>query len=190
MIGDESKENPAEQLSRLLVALGRSQDGEAFKTLFEYFAPRLKAFLMRRGTLPDVAEEILQETMVKVWRKAKQFDPVKASVSTWVFAIARNTRIDMLRNANRPEPDFNDPAMVPDPEPHAYERISREQEAARLRAILAGLQQEQHTVLRLAFFEGKPHAQIAEELGIPLGTVKSRIRLAIRRVRAEFGERE
>lgn len=116
------------------------------------------------------------------------FDPEKASASTWIFAIARNTRIDLLRKVNRPMPDLDDPAMVADPEPSAHQLVSREEESVRLRNVLTLLPEEQQEVLRLAFFEDKAHAMVAEELVIPLGTVKSRIRLALGRMRTELGE--
>lgn len=186
----DAPEEPAARLSRLLVTVAEHRDRQAFREVFDHFSPRLKAYLLRQGTDAALAEEVVQETMVNVWRKAGQFDPAKASVSGWVFAIARNMRIDMLRRARRPEPDFDDPALVPDPEPHAHEVIDREQQAGRLRAAVASLPSEQQEVLRLAFFEDKAHAVIAEELGLPLGTVKSRIRLAMKRVRTAFGERE
>lgn len=175
---------------QLLVAVGRDRDREAFKALFSLFAPRIKAFMLGQRADAALAEEILQETMVNVWRKAAQFDPGKASASTWIFAIARNMRIDMLRKTSRPEPDMNDPALVPDAEPLAHEQISREQEAARLRKAFGGLPEDQQQVLRLVFMEEKTHAQVADEIGIPLGTVKSRIRLALKRIRSEIGERE
>jgi RNA polymerase sigma-70 factor (ECF subfamily) len=182
--------NTVEQLDRLLVAVADNHDRQAFKALFEYFAPRVKAFSLRQGADPGMAEEIVQETMVNVWRKAKQFEAAKASASTWIFAIARNMRIDMLRRATRPEPDMNDPAMVPDPDPPAHEVIHRKQEARRIREAFASLPGEQQEVLRLAFFEDKTHPQVAEELGLPLGTVKSRIRLAFERLRRAVGEEQ
>jgi len=175
-------------MNGLLAAVAENRDRAAFQALFEFFAPRIKAFMYRQGTNPDMAEEVLQETMVNVWRKAGQFNPTKASASTWIFTIARNSRIDLLRKENRPSPDLNDPALVPDPEPHAQDTISREQEAGRLKEAVAGLPKEQQEVLHLAFFEEKAHPQVAEELGIPLGTVKSRIRLACKRIRAELGD--
>jgi RNA polymerase sigma-70 factor (ECF subfamily) len=177
-------------LDELLKSVAQDRDRTAFKALYDHFTPRLKGFAMRQGSDRQFAEEVVQETMVNVWRKAAQFDPVRASAATWVFSIARNMRIDLLRKFNRPEPDMDDPALVPDPEPAAHENISKAQEAARLREILAELPGEQQEVLRLAFFEEKPHGEIAAELGIPLGTVKSRIRLAMKRIRTEFGEDE
>ena len=175
-------------MNHLLLAVAEKEDRQAFQTLFEYFAPRVKAFLFKQGTTPEMAEEVVQETMVNVWRKSAQFDPARASASTWIFTIARNLRIDMLRKENRPAPDLDDPALVPDPEPAAHDAIAREQEADRLKSAVAALPQEQQEVLELAFFQEKAHPQVAEELGIPLGTVKSRIRLAFRRIRSELGE--
>jgi len=184
----ESNQGAADQMSSAIVAVARDEDRGAFQQVFEFFAPRVKAFVMRQGTDPQMAEEVAQETMVNVWRKAKQFDPRKASASTWVFTIARNLRIDHLRKASRPEPDINDPALVPDTEQQAPDRIQRRQEASRLRTALSSLPDEQRQVLHLAFFEDKPHAEVAAELNLPLGTVKSRIRLAMKRMRAELGE--
>lgn len=182
--------DPGDALSSLIVAVGRDRDRAAFQALFMHFAPRLKAFMQGQRIDPGLAEEIVQETMVNVWRKAAQFDPAKASAATWFFAIARNMRIDLLRRARRPEPDMNDPAMVPDPDPPAHDLISKEQDAARLRRAYASLPQDQQEVLRLVYMEDQTHAQASEALGIPLGTVKSRIRLALKRMRSDVGERE
>jgi len=178
----------AESMNDAILAVARIEDRFAFQQVFEFFAPRVKAFVMRQGTDPQMAEEVVQETMVNVWRKAKQFDPAKASASTWVFTIARNLRIDHLRKVNRPEPDMNDPALVPDAEQQAPDRIQRRQETDRLKTALSVLPDEQRQVLHLAFFEDKPHAEGAAELNLPLGIVKSRIRLAMKRMRAELGD--
>ncbi len=179
---------PSRPMEALIGAVAARGDREAFTALFEYFAPRLKSFMLRQGTDGPMAEEIVQETMVNVWRKAGQFDAAKASASTWVFTIARNMRIDMLRKANRPEPDANDPSWVPDPEPQAFDLVSRDQQAAGVHRAMAALPAEQQDVLRLAFFEDLPHGEVAERLGVPLGTVKSRIRLAMKRIRSELGD--
>ena len=189
MTNGPADEDRAGRMNDLLVAVAIDHDRAAFQAIFHHFAPRLKGFVMRQGTRGQLADEVIQETMVRVWRKAGQFDPARASASTWIFTIARNIRIDLIRKANRPEPDMNDPAFVPDPEPLPHDRLSREQEAGRLRDIVADLPVEQQEVLRLAFFEEKPHPEVAAELGIPLGTVKSRIRLAMKRIRNEFGDR-
>jgi RNA polymerase sigma-70 factor (ECF subfamily) len=180
----------SERLGDLIIAVGRTQDRAAFKILFQHFAPRLKAFVMRQGTDAGLAEEVVQETFVNVWRRAAQFQPEKASASTWIFTVARNMRIDMLRKARRPEPDVNDLAFLVEPPLRADETHDRAKDAEKLRMILTSLPAEQQTVLQMVFFEDKPHSEVAEELGIPLGTVKSRIRLAVRRVRSELGERQ
>lgn len=177
-----------DQLEGLIAAVATNQDRVAFQAIFEFFAPRLRAFMHRQGTNQNIVEEIVQETMVNVWRKARQFDPAKTSVSTWIYTIARNQRIDQLRKENRPVPDMNDPALVPDPEPEHHDVIARDQGARRLRAAIATLPLEQKQVLRLAFFKEKAHPEVAKELGIPLGTVKSRIRLALQRIRVEIGD--
>ena len=179
----------SKDLSECLVKVGQ-KDQLAFRAIFDHFAPRLKAFLMGQGTSPQMAEEVVQETMVKIWRKANQYDPARAAASTWIFTIARNMRIDHIRKSNRPEPDMNDPAFVPDPEPLAVEMISQSQDAGRLHKAMANLSDEQRAVLKLAYFEDKAHPEIAEALDIPLGTVKSRIRLALKNIRSIIGENE
>ena len=177
-----------DNMEDLLAAVASSQDRGAFHSLFDYFAPRVKSFLLGKGTSPELAEEAVQEAMLNVWRKAHQFDPSKASASTWIFAIARNTRIDLLRKTIRPELEPNDPALVPDEPKQAFETVSAAKDAERIRARVVALPAEQQEVLRLAFFEDIPHSEIAHRLNIPLGTVKSRIRLAVQRIRSEIGE--
>lgn len=173
-----------------LVAAGSHQDREAFRLLFDHFAPRLKSFMLRRGADDGLAEEVVQEAMINVWRKARLFDPSKASASTWIFTIGRNVHIDLVRRAKRPELDPEDPELAPAALPEATAEISREQDAQLVRNAMKDLSDEQKEVLRMAFFEEKPHRDIAEELNIPLGTVKSRIRLAFKRMRDELDEDE
>jgi RNA polymerase sigma factor (sigma-70 family) len=188
VIDDQNPDGAARQMDHLLTAVAENRDKEAFRDLFETFAPRIRAFIGRQGTDSETVEEVVQETFVSVWKKAHLFDPGKASASTWMFAIARNARVDLLRKVNRPALDPDDPALVADPEPSAHQLVSRSQEAARLKEVMALLPPEQQEVLRLAFFEEKAHGKVAEELGIPLGTVKSRIRLALGRIRSELGD--
>lgn len=126
--------------------------------------------------------------MVSVWRRASTFDPAKAGVSTWVFAIARNRRIDMLRKHARPAPDPNDPMFQPDPEPDAGSHLSSLEMQSRVRKALLALPREQRDVLLAAFFDGLSHGEVAERLSLPLGTVKSRIRLACKALRPAIGE--
>ena len=176
------------KINSWLNAIATNSDRESFKCLFDYFAPRLKSFLIGQGTDIQLAEEVVQETMVKVWRKSHQFDVAKASASTWIFTIARNMRVDLLRKNNRPEPDHNDPAFIPDPEPQVTEIIARNQEALELNKLILSLPSEQREVLNLAYFQDMAHAEIAGKLNIPLGTVKSRIRLALKRIRVTLGD--
>lgn len=171
------------QLAGLLEAIAERRSREAFAELFRLMAPRLKAYVMRAGAPSETAEEVAQEAMISVWRKAGSYDPAKAAASTWIFTIVRNKRIDMLRRQSRPElreEDFlhldNDPTR-PDDAVDAGER------AGVLRRRLAELPQEQARVIEMAYFEDKSHRVIAEELDLPLGTVKSRIRLALARIK-------
>jgi RNA polymerase sigma-70 factor (ECF subfamily) len=168
-------------LEGLMARVAAARDRAAFGLLFDHFAPRLKSFLMRQGTAPATAEELVQEALLTVWRQAAAFDPAKATVSTWVFTIARNKRIDWLRRERRPELDPNDPLLVPD-QPGAEQSLGASQEAALIRRALASLPPEQAEVIRLAYFEDKVHTTIAAETGTPLGTVKSRLRLALQRL--------
>ncbi len=174
----------------LVARIAAEQDRDAFEALFRHFAPRVKAYMLKLGTDGSLADELAQETMLMVWRKAVQFDRSKAAPSTWIFTIARNLRIDAFRKINRPELDPNDPALVPEAEEAADDRVEREQYAVLIRTAMKELNEEQAQVVQLSFFEDKSHSEIAEELGIPLGTVKSRLRLAFGRVRKAFEDVE
>jgi RNA polymerase sigma-70 factor (ECF subfamily) len=178
---------PPEDWNALLgqVACG---DRAAFGLLFAHFAPRLKAWLMRLGTPAQTAEDLAQEAMLTLWRKAALFDPGKASAATWIFTIARNLRIDALRKDRRPGFDPADPGLTPDAEPDAEDGMALAQSEAAVRAALTTLSADQVRIVELSFFADKPHSQIAAELSIPLGTVKSRLRLAMARLRHALGE--
>lgn len=165
-----------------------TRDREAFVQLFERYAARVKAFMLRAGATPSDADEIAQDVMVLVWRRAETFDPARAAASTWIFTIARNRRIDLLRRTRRPAPDPNDPLFQPEPEPDGLDRVTAAEREERMRAALAGLAPEQREVLVAAFYEGLSHGEIATRLGLPLGTVKSRIRLAFRHLRGVLGD--
>lgn len=169
----------------LIVAVSNG-DRAAFAALFGHYAPRIKAFLMRRGTSADKAEEMAQEAMLTVWRKGAQFDPARATAAAWIFAIARNLWIDQHRRA-RPTP-APDPALAPDPPPLADSVLGEVQRATRLREAIASLPPDQAEALRLAFFDGHTHSEIETMLGVSLGTVKSRLRLAMGRLRNALGD--
>ena len=171
-----------------LIRAVAARDRAAFVALFERYAGRVKAFAMRGGAGAADADEIAQDVMVAVWRNAASFDPARAGASTWIFAIARNRRIDHFRRAGRPAPDPADPLFQPDPAPDGFAALSGAEREARLRAGLEGLAPEQRRVLVAAFYEGLSHGEIAVREGLPLGTVKSRIRLAFRHLHAVLGE--
>lgn len=177
-----------DELCRLIDAVAHARDRAAFVRLFEYFAPRLKAFGMRKGVDPAAAEELAQETMLTVWRRADLFDPRRASAATWVFTIVRNKRIDLYRRAVRPEVDLDAIADLPDQCEGPEAQLGHTEAGAAVRAAMSGLPAEQVEVLHKAFFEDKPHSVIADELRLPLGTVKSRIRLGLARLRGAIPE--
>jgi len=174
-------------LSGHIVAIARGGDRSAFAALFIHFAPRIKTYLTRLGANPAVADDLAQETLLTVWRKAAQFDPAKAEASTWVFTIARNLRIDALRRENFPVAGDDDLAQLPDPSDSAETILDMAARGRRLREALADLPPEQAEIVQLSFFQDKPHSAIESELGIPLGTVKSRLRLAMKRLRGALG---
>jgi RNA polymerase sigma-70 factor (ECF subfamily) len=178
-----------EELVHLLAAVAQDKDREAFAGLFGYFAPRVKSFLMSSGMSGPLAEEVTQEVMIAVWRKAAYFDPERAGVSTWVFSIARNQRIDRFRRDRSPTAEqLLDPSEEPPPPRTAEEIAMSAERESKVRQALAALPREQATIVQLSFFRDKPHAEIALELGIPLGTVKSRIRLALKRLQSLVSE--
>jgi RNA polymerase sigma-70 factor (ECF subfamily) len=181
--GPSDETDPAQ----LICAIAAHADRAAFAALFTRFAPRVKAFLLRLGLDNATAEEHAQEALLIVWRKAAQFDPARATAAAWIFTIARNLRIDAARRAQRAQP-APDPVDEPPPEPSADAILAAGDRAMRVRAALAALPVEQADVIRLAYFDDRPHADIERVLGIPLGTVKSRLRLAMSRLRGLLDE--
>ena len=182
--GDRDQLSGPDELAVLLRQVGEHRDRQAFAGLFRFYAPRLKSFLLRQGFSDNESEDLIQETMLNLWRKADSFDPARAGVSTWIFTIARNCGIDRRRRTARiAAAPAEEEVEQADPDPSAEQRlIVRENEAA-VRAALARLPIEQATVIRMSFFGENPQAEIARSLGIPLGTVKSRVRLALQRLR-------
>jgi RNA polymerase sigma-70 factor (ECF subfamily) len=172
----------------LIVAIGQRQDRSAFAALFAHFAPRIKAYLVRTGTETGVADELTQEVMLLVWRKAAHFDPERANAATWIFTIARNKRIDCARRDRARALDPDDPIFLPDPEFPPDRRLEAAEQNQSLTEAVAGLPAEQSALLKLAFYDGKSHSAIAAQVGLPLGTIKSRLRLALARLRAHLGE--
>ena len=175
----------ADDMKQWLKAIAEQQDRGAFGRLFQYFAPRVASFMERSGLSAAEAEEISQEAMVVVWRKAALYDPAQAGVSTWVFTIARNLRVDLARKASRASAGVAALRGLPTQvEASVEDMILASERDARVRRAMTALSPEQATVLRMSFFAEKPHAEIAKELSLPLGTVKSRTRLAMAKIRA------
>jgi RNA polymerase sigma-70 factor (ECF subfamily) len=170
--------------AELVIQVRDHQDKAAFAALFRHFAPRVKAFLMKSGADATLAEECAQDVMATLWQKAGLFDPSRASVATWVFTIARNRRIDALRKSRRPEPE--DLPWGPEPEPDQAEVLEVQQDTERLGAALAQLPEKQRALIERAFYGDLSHSEIAAETGLPLGTIKSRIRLALERLRQQM----
>ena len=174
----------ADEAADLIEAIATRQDRAAFARLFNHFAPRVKAFIVRGGADAESAQEVAQEALIMVWRKAASFDRTRASATTWLYTIARNKRIDLLRRNNRPAIDTEDWLAVFAPEEEdADKSVLAGQTYTRVKELLSGLSPDQLVVIEKAFFEDKTHTAIAEELKLPLGTVKSRIRLALGRLR-------
>jgi RNA polymerase sigma-70 factor (ECF subfamily) len=173
--------NPAE-FAALVADVAERRDRAAFTRLFDHFAPRLNAYMMRLGSDPAMTEEIVQDVMTTLWRKAALFDPSKSSLSTWLYRIARNRRIDLARR-QKGEWDPDEPMLQPSGAPDVSKLIDDQQREEAVRGAMTSLPMEQLELVRLAFYEGLSHSQIAETTGLPLGTVKSRIRLAFTRLR-------
>lgn len=173
----------ASEFAALVAAVAATRDEQAFTRLFDHFAPRLKAYLLRIGADAASAEEVAQETMATLWRKAHLFDARKSSVATWLYRIARNRRIDLLRRDRLDVREDGDPELEPADETDPLALIDMNQREAAVRTALEGLPAEQLSLVRLAFFDGLSHSQISERTGLPLGTVKSRIRLGFARLR-------
>jgi RNA polymerase sigma-70 factor (ECF subfamily) len=168
-----------------LVAVRDHQDKSAFAELFAHFGPRVKSFLMKSGASPDMAEECAQEVMVTLWRKSHPIYPAKASVSTSIFHIARNRRIDLLRKQRRVEPE--DLPWGPEPDPDQADAIALQQETELLGKAIAELPVKQRILIEKAYYGELTHSEIAAQTGLPLGTIKSRIRLALDRLRHAIG---
>ena len=176
----------AESMDR--VALTR--DRAAFEYVFRHFAPRVKTYCMRLGADASLAEEITQETMVSVWSNADQFDLAKANVSTWIFTIARNRSIDRFRKSRRPQFDPRDPAFIPDDPAGPDDILEQDKMNERVRDVLKDLSQSERDVVMLSFYQHFSHGKIAKQLDLPLGTVKSRIRLAFEKIRSAIKTNE
>jgi len=175
---------PRDCLSADVTAIALSADRQAFARLFAHFAPRIKGYMTRQGLSPARSEDLAQETMLTVWRKAALFDPARADAATWIFTIARNLRIDKLRREVPLQQLPENHGETPSDEPLPDEQTAAGERQRRVQAAVAALPAELREVLTLAFVEGLSHGEIADRTGVPLGTIKSRIRLGYQKVRA------
>ena len=180
----------ASEFAACISRIADHQDQPAFELLFRYFAPRIKSYCLKLGADASAAEEITQEAMVSIWRHAGQFDPSKAAPSTWIFTIARNLVIDRFRKSRRPQFDFSDPAFVPDDPLPPDRLIEQTQMQQNVRQIMDALSSNERNVLMLSYFENLSHFEISRRLSLPVGTVKSRIRLAFGKIRSRLEAQE
>lgn len=179
---------PPRDFRALIACIAQSQDRDAFVEVFNFYGPRIKALLVRSGTPPAAAEELAQEAMLTVWRKASAYDPTRASVAAWIFTIARNLRSDALRRGSSALHAFDTTFGTEAPaQPDAI--LSGAQDDACVRAAMRSLNPDQAQAIEMAFFQEQTHSQISQALGVPLGTVKARIRFGMMKLRA-FVERE
>jgi RNA polymerase sigma-70 factor (ECF subfamily) len=172
-----------DEFAAMVAAVAEQRDREAFTALFDHFAPRIHGYLLKMGADPTASEEITQEVMTVLWHKARLFDPAKSSVATWLYRIARNRRIDGFRRDRIDYFDPLDPPEIASEEAAQDDALDARDRAERVRAAMEALPDEQLTLVRLAFYDGLSHSEVAERTGLPLGTVKSRLRLAFGRLR-------
>lgn len=180
---DSVPESRRDDHVRLLGVIAATADRDAFVRLFQHFAPRIKGFLRRQGLEASAAEDLAQEVMLRVWRNAASFDAAKGSVAAWIYTIARNAQIDAVRRERHPTVEFEEEHASVDTQPAPDQVLIERRRAVQVRAALQALPLDQAQVVEQSFFLHKPHAQIAAELKLPLGTVKSRLRLAFVRLR-------
>ena len=187
----EAAEALKKRMKDNLIAIGKDRDQRAFQDFYDHFSGRIKSFLIGKGMEDAVAEELSQEIMLIVWRKADSYKPEKAAASTWLFTIARNRRIDYLRGNSRVEVELDDEMLeVDSSEPTQEDKVDLSQQSVILERAMNKLPQEQRQVLHLSYFRGQSHGAIADWLNLPIGTVKSRIRLAMQSIRSEIYSEE
>lgn len=194
--GEPPVASATEEMSTLIARIAENRDREAFQALFLHYGPRVKALLLKKGADPDVAEDLMQETMLSVWNKSSLYHPGRGSVATWIFTIARNLRIDRLRKESaRHFEDIDDMELGQDDVAGGARAVAQDdrviamQEEERVGEALTELPAEQALILRLAFVEDLSQREIAEQLNLPLGTVKSRMRLAYRKLKLALENR-
>lgn len=186
---DHSSVKTSQLMSEHLISVSTNEDQQAFSELFNYFAPRIRIYFIRNGVDATKVEDLIQETFATIWVKADQYDHQRATASTWIFTIARNLRIDAFRREKYPEFDPLDPAFQPSQLGDGEQEMEVVEREKAIRIALSELSQDQYAILQLSYFEGHSYSEIAVRLGIPLGTVKSRARLAFGKLRSVLGKR-
>jgi RNA polymerase sigma-70 factor (ECF subfamily) len=178
----------SDEWSECLVLIAEQQDRAAFTRLFRHFAPLIKAFALSGSAMSALhADELVQEVMLKVWQKAGAFNPEKAAASTWVYTIARNCRTDMFRRLQKFDTPLSAEDFSPDQDSEEpFSLLQQRRSGDRIKEAMAGLPADQTQILAKVYMEGKSHAEAAAELDLPLGTVKSRVRLAIQKMQVQF----
>lgn len=182
MVEPEEK-SPTQQHARLIERVAAERDKEAFSILFDFYAPRVKGYLLRMNTQEAIAEEVAQDAMIALWHKGHLFDASKSSPATWIYRIARNRRIDLLRRDRSHLLDPEEPMLQPQPAPSLEAEYDAHRRDEIVRSAMKALPEAQFNLIKLAFFENKSHSEIAQDTGLALGTVKSRIRLAFSKLR-------
>jgi len=185
---NDHKHQPDQKTVEWMQNIAGERDPQAFEQLYQHFAPRLKHYMMRQGADSAAADDLAQEAMVQVWRKAQQYDPERASPSAWIYRIARNLRIDKLRRQKLHEVELTTEADRVDESGSGHQAAMEQIDAQQLRNVVQTLPGDQMEVVQLAFFEGLSHSEVGQRLSIPLGTVKSRLRLAFGKLRTAVGE--
>jgi RNA polymerase sigma-70 factor (ECF subfamily) len=180
---------PVCETGNWLRSVAQHRDRHAFEQLYGYFAPRIKSYMLRQGADETSADDLAQETMIQIWRKASHYDPGKAAVTTWVFSVARNLQIDRLRKHKLHEVELKTDSTFSSEQLHYNEQFEKHPDAERLRTLIGRLPEDQMDVVQLAFFEGLSHTEVSFRLAIPIGTVKSRLRLAFDKLRVGMGEK-
>ena len=183
----KSAEKRSDQWSQLLISVGENRDRQAFAQLFRHFGPLLKGFAhasRNEGWFPGLGDDLVQEVMIKVWNKAAGYNAEKASATTWIYTVARNCRIDMLRRKSNTQhlPLENEDFWHEPDEETPISLLQQKRSEDKVQSSLAQLPKEQDEILRKVYLEGKSHAEASAELGLPLGTVKSRVRLALQKM--------